>query len=88
MKKYFLLMIQPNSSQVEVDPIMHAAIVNAKEGYKEFLRWDEIFSRFLGKMSSAYRITRPGQPPIIRKGKLEPIELSLAKRTGNKKVGL
>lgn len=60
--------------------------MNRKEGYKETLRWDEIFSRMLGKMSPAARITRPGCVPIIRKGKLEPIELAVAKRSGNKKV--
>ncbi|KAG7161306.1 Eukaryotic translation initiation factor 2D-like [Homarus americanus] len=59
-----------------------------KEGYKETLRWDEIFSRVLGKMAPAVRITRHGSVPVIRKGKLEPIDLAVAKRSGNKKVTL
>lgn len=74
------------SSKVELNPLLHEAVVNPKEGYKEFLRWDEIFSRLLGKMAPAFRISRQGQVPIIRKGKLEPIEIAVAKRTGNKKV--
>ncbi|KAB7493865.1 Eukaryotic translation initiation factor 2D [Armadillidium nasatum] len=74
--------------KVELDPILHEAVVNPKEGYKEFLRWDEIFSRLLGKMAPAVRITREGQVPLIKKGKLEPIEIAIAKRTGNKKVTL
>lgn len=71
---------------VNLDPVLHEAVVNRKEGYKEQLRWDEIFSRMLGKMAPAIRITRPGFNPVIRKGKLEPIEINVAKRSGNKKV--
>ncbi|XP_050723176.1 eukaryotic translation initiation factor 2D-like [Eriocheir sinensis] len=73
---------------VNLDPLLHEAVVSRKEGYKEKLRWDEIFSRMLGKMSPAARITRSGCVPVIRKGKLEPIELAVAKRSGNKKVTL
>ncbi|XP_063607889.1 eukaryotic translation initiation factor 2D-like [Penaeus indicus] len=73
---------------VNLDPVLHEAVVNRKEGYKEQLRWDEIFSRMLGKMAPAIRITRPGFNPVIRKGKLEPIEINVAKRSGNKKVTL
>ncbi|CAL4122802.1 unnamed protein product, partial [Meganyctiphanes norvegica] len=73
---------------VNVDPLLHEIVVNRKEGYKETLRWDEIFSRMLGKMSQAYRITKPGEVPIIKKGKLELIELAVAKRSGNKRVTL
>ena len=65
---------------------MHQAVVGPKEGFKESLRWDEIFSRLLGKMSPATRITPNGQAPFVRKGKLEPIQIEVAKRTGNKKV--
>ncbi|XP_042235584.1 eukaryotic translation initiation factor 2D-like [Homarus americanus] len=73
---------------VNLDPLLHEAVVNRKEGYKETLRWDEIFSRVLGKMAPAVRITRHGSVPVIRKGKLEPIDLAVAKRSGNKKVTL
>ncbi|XP_076064765.1 eukaryotic translation initiation factor 2D [Oratosquilla oratoria] len=73
---------------VTLNPLLHEAVVNRKEGYKETLRWDEIFSRMLGKMAPAVRITRNDAIPIIRKGKLEPITIALAKRSGNKKVTL
>ncbi|XP_064097631.1 eukaryotic translation initiation factor 2D-like [Macrobrachium nipponense] len=73
---------------VTLNPLLHEAVVNKKEGYKETLRWDEVFSRMLGKMSPAVRITREGAVPIVRKGKLDPIEIVVAKRTGNKKVTL
>lgn len=73
---------------VTLNPLLHEAVVNKKEGFKETLRWDEVFSRMLGKMSPAVRITREGAVPIIRKGKLDPIEIVVAKRTGNKKVTL
>lgn len=73
---------------VNLNPLLHETVVNRKEGFKETLRWDEIFSRMLGKMSQAYRITKAGQVPLIKKGKLEPIELAVAKRSGNKRVTL
>nr|XP_045587142.1 eukaryotic translation initiation factor 2D-like isoform X2 [Procambarus clarkii] len=73
---------------VNLDTLLHEAVVNRKEGYKETLRWDEIFSRMLGRMAPAVRITRQGSVPVIRKGKLELIELAVAKRSGNKKVTL
>ncbi|XP_068216132.1 eukaryotic translation initiation factor 2D-like isoform X2 [Palaemon carinicauda] len=73
---------------VTLNQLLHEVVVNKKEGFKEVLRWDEIFSRMLGKMSPAVRITREGAVPIIRKGKLEPIEIVVVKRTGNKKVTL
>ncbi|KAK7068948.1 Eukaryotic translation initiation factor 2D [Halocaridina rubra] len=73
---------------VTLDKLLHEAVVNKKEGFKETLRWDEIFSRMLGKMSPAVKISRENAIPVIRKGKLEPIEIVVAKRTGNKKVTL
>lgn len=72
---------------MNLDPLLHEAVVNRKEGYKETLRWDEIFSRLLGKMAPAVRITKQGSLPVIRKGKLQPIDIAVAKRSGNKKVG-
>ena len=82
------LMIQCTTSfrVVNLDTLLHESVVSRKEGYKETLRWDEIFSRMLGKMAPAARITRVGCVPMVRKGKLEPIELAVAKRSGNKKV--
>ncbi|KAK3851197.1 hypothetical protein Pcinc_042143 [Petrolisthes cinctipes] len=79
---------QEGKNTVTLNPVLHEAVVNRKEGYREVLRWDEIFSRMLGKMAPAVRITRSGAIPIIRKGKLDPIDLAVAKRSGNKKVTL
>lgn len=42
--------------------------------------------RCLGKMTAGHRVIVNGKEPIIRKGKLEPIELMVATRAGNKKV--
>ena len=39
-------------------------------------------------MRPAYSITYGKAPPIIRRGTLEPVKLTLAQRTGNKKVTL
>lgn len=78
----------PKTNLVDIDPVLHGAIVAPKEGLIRELKWDQVFSRLLGRMSPAVRITRPGYPDIVKKGKIEPIEMAVAKRSGNKKVTL
>merc|ERR1711915_730835 len=42
----------------------------------------------LAKMSDGYSLQFSGHPPEFHKGKLEPIELTTAMRSGNKKITL
>ena len=37
-------------------------------------------------MPPAYEITFDGKEPVLKKGKLEPIKITVDTRTGNKKV--
>lgn len=37
-------------------------------------------------MQPAYQVTFPGQEPILKKGKLCPIDITLAQKACNKKV--
>uniref|UniRef100_A0A665SZ86 Eukaryotic translation initiation factor 2D n=1 Tax=Echeneis naucrates TaxID=173247 RepID=A0A665SZ86_ECHNA len=46
------------------------------------------FHRTLGKMQECYQIVFPGQTAIIKKGHIEPIDISVASRGSNKKVTL
>ncbi len=39
-------------------------------------------------MKPAYSIIYGKAPPVVRRGNLEPVRLTLAQRTGNKKVTL
>ena len=73
-------------SLVNLEPPLHGAIVAPKEGFVRQLKWDQVFSRLLGRMAPAVRIARPGYQDIIKKGKIEPIEMALVKRSGNKKA--
>ena len=72
-------------SSVELDPVLSSLSLHKGE-YAERLRWEELFGRVFNKLSPACRFVLPGQPPVIRKGKLEPISMKLATRAGNKKV--
>lgn len=42
--------------------------------------------RTLGRMQECYQLVFPGQEPIIKKGRIEPIDISVASRGSNKKV--
>jgi len=44
--------------------------------------------RVLEQMRPAYSITYGRGPPVVKRGNLEPVRLTLAQRTGNKKVTL
>ena len=62
-------------------------------GYEEmvsagFIIHQLINSRFrcLEKLQPAYQVTFPGQEPIVKKGKICPIDITLAQRASNKKV--
>ena len=44
--------------------------------------------RILDEMKPAYSITYGSSRPVVKRGKLEPVRLTLSQRTGNKKVTL
>ena len=42
--------------------------------------------RCLEKLQPAYQVTFPGQEPIVKKGRICPIDITLAQKASNKKV--
>jgi len=54
----------------------------------EQVAWEELQQNILSKMSPAYSLKFGDTPAQIYKGKLEPVELTVATRSGNKKVTL
>ncbi len=46
------------------------------------------FSRIIEEMKPAYSIKYGSAPAVIKRGKLDPVKLTLAQRMGNKKVTL
>lgn len=73
------------SSYVTLDPILTDIAVNKNEDIP-MLKWEELFARCQSKMSLAHQVTFPGQAPAVKKGKLSPIVINVAQRSGNKKV--
>lgn len=48
--------------------------------------WDELFSKIISKMGHSYKVERNGSDVPVTKGKLQPIDIQVASRSGNKKV--
>ena len=55
---------------------------------KTEVKWEELQQAIMSKMSAGYSLQFGDKPPIVFKGKLDCIELSVATRSGNKKVTL
>jgi len=72
-------------SMVKLDALLHDVLV-AKGDYVETLRWDELVSRYLAKMTPVHCITFAGAKTQVHRGRLEPIELDVVQRGSNKKV--
>ncbi|CAM1328497.1 EIF2D (predicted) [Pycnogonum litorale] len=78
-----------NKRIVKLDPCLTDAALNKSEyNIVENLTWEELSTRILSRMQPCHRLCFAGQKPIYKKGKLEMIDLSIAQRSGNKKVTL
>lgn len=78
-----------NKNYVTINPTLCDCLLEKSE-YQEIesLKWDDLFSRTLGRMQECYQVVFPGQAPITKKGHIEPIDISVASRGSNKKVTL
>nr|XP_046253557.1 eukaryotic translation initiation factor 2D isoform X2 [Scatophagus argus] len=83
------LVDENNKNYVTINPALCDCLLEKSE-YQEVdsLKWDDLFSRTLGRMQECYQVVFPGQAPIIKKGHIEPIDISVASRGSNKKVTL
>uniref|UniRef100_A0A8C9IJ61 Eukaryotic translation initiation factor 2D n=1 Tax=Piliocolobus tephrosceles TaxID=591936 RepID=A0A8C9IJ61_9PRIM len=76
-----------NKNLVKLDPILCDCILEKNEQHTVMkLPWDSLLTRCLEKLQPAYQVTFPGQEPIVKKGKICPIDITLAQRASNKKV--
>ncbi|TRY55577.1 hypothetical protein DNTS_005347, partial [Danionella cerebrum] len=72
---------------VQINPTLCDCLLEKSEYHEvEMLKWDDLFSRTLLKMQACHEVRFPGQRPVVKKGQMEPIELSVASRGSNKKV--
>lgn len=76
-----------NKNYVTINPTLCDCLLEKSE-YQEVdaLKWDDIFTRTLGQMQECFQVAFSGQAPIIKKGHIEPIDISVASRGSNKKV--
>lgn len=83
------LVAENNKNYIMINPTLCDCLLEKSE-YQELecVKWDDLFSRTLSKMQECYQIVFPGQEPIIKKGHLDPIDISVASRGSNKKVTL
>ncbi|XP_039083482.1 eukaryotic translation initiation factor 2D [Hyaena hyaena] len=76
-----------NKNLVKLDPILCDCILEKNEQHTVMkLPWDSLLTRCLEKLQPVYQVTFPGQEPIVKKGKICPIDITLAQRASNKKV--
>ncbi|TRY72572.1 hypothetical protein TCAL_00197 [Tigriopus californicus] len=76
-------------SLVKLNPEMAGVVLGKGENGVFSLKWDDLHSRIQAKMSNGFSLRFPGEAESkVSKGALEPIEITTATRSGNKKVTL
>lgn len=76
-----------NKNLVKLDPVLCDCLLEKNEQHSIMkLPWDNLLARCFEKLQPAYQMTFPGQEPIVKKGAICPIDISLAQRSYNKKV--
>ena len=80
-----LMVVTVCDSMVRLDALLHDTLVSRGD-YVETLRWDELVSRCLAKMTPVHCVTFASAEAQIHRGRLEPIELDVVQRGSNKKV--
>ncbi|XP_073443351.1 eukaryotic translation initiation factor 2D isoform X3 [Dendrobates tinctorius] len=76
-----------NKNFVTVNPVICDCLLDRFEQNDiTHLKWDDLVTRCLERMQHSHQVTFLGCSPVIRKGNIEPIEISVAQRASNKKV--
>lgn len=83
------LVNEKNKNLVTVNPVLCDCLLEKWEFSEvEVLKWEDLFSRTLARMQECHHVVFPGQRPEVRKGRVEPIDITVASRGSNKKVTL
>ncbi|XP_072537162.1 eukaryotic translation initiation factor 2D isoform X2 [Salminus brasiliensis] len=81
------LVHETNKSYVKINPVLCDCLLEKSEYQEvEVLKWDDLFSRTLSKMQACHQLLFPGHAPVVKKGQVEPIDITVASRGSNKKV--
>ncbi|NXT19121.1 EIF2D factor, partial [Syrrhaptes paradoxus] len=81
------LVDETNKNFVKVNAILCDCLLDKSEQDEiSHLKWDDLLSRCLERLQPLHQVTFFGQEPIVRKGNIEPIDITIAQRSSNKKV--
>lgn len=72
-------------SMVRVNTVLQEAIQNPNT---VAVSWEDLIGLITGRMSRSYQMTFSGEKTVAQKGKLDPVDIQVGRRTGNKKVTL
>jgi hypothetical protein len=68
---------------VRINAVLQAAVQNPNT---VAVSWEDLMRLIIGRMSHSYQMTFSGEKTVAHKGKLDPVDIQVGKRTGNKKV--
>ncbi|XP_015740789.1 eukaryotic translation initiation factor 2D isoform X2 [Coturnix japonica] len=81
------LVDETNKNFVKVNAVLCDCLLDKSEQDEiSHLKWDDLLSRCLERLQPLHQVTFFGQEPIVRKGNIEPIDITTAQRSSNKKV--
>eukprot|EP00794_Sanderia_malayensis_P008173 gene8173-9049_t len=81
------LVNQNNKRIVNLDPVLSDVLFD-KNFRQDSVPWDVLFTRFQDKMNPCHKVIVNGKESSVKKGKMEPVEVKIEQRMGNKKVTL
>jgi len=73
---------------VRMDDLLAEIVLAKGDNSTKEMKWEELQQFTISKMSPGYSLQFQGEPACQYKGKLDPVELTTATRSGNKKVTL
>ncbi|NXK89790.1 EIF2D factor, partial [Formicarius rufipectus] len=81
------LVDETNKNLVKVNAILCDCLLDKSEQDEiSHLKWDDLLSRCFHRLQRLHQVTFFGQEPVVRKGNIEPIDITIAQRSSNKKV--
>ncbi|NXI54009.1 EIF2D factor, partial [Chloroceryle aenea] len=81
------LVDETDKNFVKVNAVLCDCLLEKSEQEEiSHLKWDDLLSRCLERLQPLHQVTFFGQEPVVRKGNVEPIDITIAQRSSNKKV--
>ncbi|XP_060087268.1 eukaryotic translation initiation factor 2D isoform X2 [Heteronotia binoei] len=81
------LIDETNKNFVKVNPVLCDCLLNKSEQDEiSKLKWDKLLSRCLDQLQPFHQVTFAGHEPVVRKGNIARIDITIAQRSSNKKV--